>query len=127
VRRCYEFWAKRDYRFVQEIAHPEFSIDLSRNELNPDVYHGYDGFLRWVESVEEIWDQFTVTPEEFIDAGDDRVLVMVRMRAKAKGDGPDVDQPLAQVCTMQDGRLVRHETYWDRDAARQAVGLAPSG
>ena len=61
VRRCYEFWANRDYSFIEEVTDPDLVIDLSRNELNPDVYSGHDGFRRWVRSVEEIWEEFTVT------------------------------------------------------------------
>jgi ketosteroid isomerase-like protein len=83
--------------------------------------------MEFLGQLQAAWETWSWEPEEFIDAGDDRVLVMARMRGKGKASGQEVDQPIAQVCTMEDGRLVRHETYWDRAEARRAVGLPPSG
>jgi ketosteroid isomerase-like protein len=30
---------------------------------------------------------------------------------------------MAHQCTMRDGKLVRHETFWERRAALEAAGL----
>jgi ketosteroid isomerase-like protein len=123
VRRCYEFWAKRDYSFIEDVVHPDGSIDLSRNELNPDIYRGYDGFLRWVRSVEEVWDQFTVVPDEFIDGGD-HVFVAVRISGEGKGSGVEVDMRIFNVWTFRDGKVWRVAGgYRDRDQALEAAGL----
>jgi ketosteroid isomerase-like protein len=124
VRRCDEFWAKRDYSFIREVVHPDGAIDLSRNELNPEVYRGYDGFLRWVKTVEEIWDQFTVVPEEFIDAGE-RVFVGIRISGQGKGSGVEVNMRVFNVWTFRDGKVWRLTGgYRDRAEAREAAGLS---
>jgi ketosteroid isomerase-like protein len=133
VRRGYEAFNRGDIQTTLALFDPRVEVHLSpegREMLGSEfsgVYNGLDGFMEFLGQLQARWQTWRWEPEEFIDAGDDRVLVMVRMRATARGDGPDVDQPMAQVCTVQDGRLVRHDTYWARDAARQAVGLAPSG
>jgi ketosteroid isomerase-like protein len=124
VRRCYEFWADRDYSFIEEVAHPDLIIDLSRNELNPDVYRGYEGFRLWVRSVEEIWDQFTVVPDEFIDAGD-HVFVAIRISGQGKGSGVEVDMRIFNVWTFRDGKAWRLTGgYRERAEALEAAGLS---
>ena len=134
VRRGYEAFNRGDIQTLLALFDPRVEVHLSadgRQVLGSQfsaVYSGLDGFMEFLGQLQAGWQQWSWEPEEFIDAGEDRVLVMVRMRAKAKGGGgADVDQPMAQVCTMQDGRLVRHETYWDREAARRAVGLSSRG
>jgi ketosteroid isomerase-like protein len=124
VRRAYEFWAKRDYSFIREIAHPEGTIDLSRNQLNPGVYRGYDGFLRWVTEVEEIWDKFVIVPEEFVDSGE-HVFVGIQMSGKGKGSGIDVGMRVFNVWTFRNGKVWRITGgYRDRAEALEAAGLS---
>jgi uncharacterized protein len=133
VRRGYEAFNRGDIQTTLALFDPRVEVHLAPEGQEvlgsrfSSVYSGLDGFMEFLGQLQAGWDTWSWEPEEFIDAGEDRVLVMVRMRAKAKGDGPDVDQPVAQVCTMEDGRLVRHETYWDREAARGAVGLTSPG
>jgi hypothetical protein len=66
VRRCYGMWDNRDFSSIPEIAHPEFVLDVSRNVFNPGVHRGVDGFTRFVEQIDEIWENFDIEPEEFI-------------------------------------------------------------
>ena len=133
VRRGYEAFNRGDIQTTLALFDPRVEVHLApegREVLGPgfsSVYSGLDGFMEFLGQLQADWESWSWEPEEFIEAGDDCVLVMVRMRAKAKASDREVDQPTAQVCTMQDGRLVRHETYWDREAARRAVGLPGSG
>jgi uncharacterized protein len=128
VRRGYEAFNRGDIQTTLALFDPRVEVHLAREGqqvLGPDfssVYRGLDGFMEFLGQLQAAWETWSWEPEEFIDAGD-RVLVMVRMRAKGKSSGVEIDQPTAHVCTLEDGRLVRHETYWDRAAARQAVGL----
>jgi hypothetical protein len=43
---------------MAEIFDPDIVVDLSRNVFNPDVYRGYERVRRWVEVVDEMWDEF---------------------------------------------------------------------
>ena len=60
--------------------------------------------------------------EQIIDAGD-QVVAVVHERATGRGSGLEVDQHLAQVLTIQDGRVVRIESFTDRADAVKALGL----
>jgi ketosteroid isomerase-like protein len=87
------------------------------------VYHGIEGFLKFLGTLSEVWEEFRWEPEEYVDAGDD-VIVMIRMTAKGRASGAVVEQPMAHLCTLRDGKLVRHETFWERDNALEAAGLS---
>ena len=69
-----------------------------------------------------MWDEFSVRPEELIDAGE-RVVVVARWRGTAKGSGLPLDRVFAHVWTVRDGKLVRHEVFSDREVALRQAGL----
>ena len=58
-----------------DLVAPDFEIDMSRRVFNPAVYHGIDGLARLEDEIRDVWKEFRVVPEQFIDAGD-RVVVM---------------------------------------------------
>ena len=53
------------------------------------------------------------------------MVVFIRFNGVGKGSGIPVEQPIGHVCTMRDGKLVKHVTYWDRTLALEAAGLPP--
>jgi ketosteroid isomerase-like protein len=123
VRRCLEHWDRRDDSFLTELVDPDAVLDLSRNVFNPDVYRGYDGFRRYVEVVDEMWDDFEFHPEEFIDAGD-HVVVAVRISGKGRESGVQTEMRLFNVWTLRDGKVIRLTGgYRDRAEALEAAGL----
>jgi ketosteroid isomerase-like protein len=66
-----------------------------------------------------------MTPEEFIDAGADKVLVFSREGGRGRGSGADVvTQPTAHLWTMRDGKAIRMQSYWERADALEAAGLS---
>jgi ketosteroid isomerase-like protein len=123
VRRCYEFWSDRDFSSIAALAQPDAVIDLSRNVFNPATYRGLDGLRRWVEGVDEIWDDFQVEAEEFIDAGDN-VFVAARITGKGRGSGIEADMRVFGIWTLREGKVSRMTGgYRDRADALEAAGL----
>ena len=70
----------------------------------------------------EIYEGMRVDPREFIEA-DDKVVVIGRAFATARGSGTPLDTQIAFVWTVRDGRLVRNEVFMDRREALEAAGL----
>jgi ketosteroid isomerase-like protein len=52
----------------------------------------------------------------------DRVIVRIIWRAA--GHGPDLEMRVTHIYTVRNGRLLTMESFWDRDEALKAVGLA---
>jgi ketosteroid isomerase-like protein len=86
------------------------------------AYHGYEGALRWLEDWGAAWADWSIEPEEFIDAGDS-VAVLIRMRAEGRGSGIPLDRRDALVYEVRSGVIRRIDYYNNRHEALKAVGL----
>jgi ketosteroid isomerase-like protein len=78
-----------------------------------------EAIAEWVEDFEE----FEFTPLEFVDAGDDRVLVRVRQRAIGAQSGTPIEGEFWFVHTVRDGSAVRLDMFVDRNQAMKAAGV----
>ena len=126
VRRGYAALGSGDLNATFALFDPEVEIETATDAPSVDfekLYRGPEGFLKFLEQLSQAWDEFHWEPEEYIDAGDDVVVVFIRMTARGRGSGIEVEQPMAHVCTIGDGKLVRLVTFWERAAALEAVGL----
>ena len=93
--------------------------DLAEPRVGPEGVREYAGVL--FEAIED----YRMVPEEFIDAGDDRVLVFSREGGRGRGSGAEViTQPTAHLWTIRNGRAVRMQSYWERSEALEAAGLS---
>src|SRR5947199_6615588 len=63
-------------------------------------YRGYAGLARWREDWEAAWDDWRWEPEEFIDVGD-RAVAVLRVHAKGRGSGVDVERVDGAVWTLR--------------------------
>ena len=121
VQRFYEFWTDRDYEAVVELIDPDAVMDVSRNVFNPGVHHGIDGFRSFVEQIDEMWDDFHVTPEELIDGGD-TIVVGDRIAWKGRGSGVETALVRYGVVTLRDGKVLRF--VGGIDDRREALAVA---
>ncbi len=89
--------------------------------LDVDVYRGRDGFARWIENWESVWEDSSLEPAEFVDAGD-RVVVVLELRATARG-GLSLERRDALVYTLRNREITRLDYYNNAREALEAVGL----
>lgn len=103
-------FATPDGGFVGEMAGP---------------FAGLEGFLAgWAEWLEP-WDSFVVTPLEWIDAGDGRVLLLSNCHGRLAGSGVELDTAAAGLYEVRDGRIARIQHFLDQAQGRRAAGLDP--
>jgi ketosteroid isomerase-like protein len=87
-------------------------------------YHGHKGVLRAIGEMQATFDHFQAVPEQFIEVGGDRILVLARHRGTGRGSGVPVDAPVGHVLTLRDGKVIEWRAYLDRAEALEAVGLS---
>jgi ketosteroid isomerase-like protein len=128
VRRVYDVLAdgvdEQAFRTLIELglADPDAELDLST------AYP--DGPIVRLETMSQFFDSqpwgrsTRFEPESFQEAGADRVLVFVRLHGIGTGSGVEVQAPGAHLLTLRDKRVVRTESYTDRDKALEAAGLS---
>lgn len=66
------------------------------------------------------WDEFVVTPEEFVEDGD-IVVVLGTYRGLARGTGKRLDVPFVHVWTFADRRAVRFRQFLDTAGWNEAL------
>jgi ketosteroid isomerase-like protein len=65
----------------------------------------------WFNSMEDVWTRLSVDAEEVTELDAERVLAAVRFSGFASGSGMDIEQRVAIVCTIRDGKAVRWQIY----------------
>ena len=104
-----------------DLLAPDFEIDMSRRVFNPAVYHGIAGLRRLNDEIRDVWEEFRVVPEQFIDAGD-RVVVLETSHARGRGSGVELEtRTYATIWTLVDGQVTRVEVGVDPDEALKGV------
>jgi ketosteroid isomerase-like protein len=86
-------------------------------------YQGHEGLRLWLEEWGAAWAEWSFELDEFIDAGA-CVVIFIRMKAKGRGSGIEIDRQDALVYDISDGMITRIDYYNDRQQALKAVGLA---
>jgi ketosteroid isomerase-like protein len=123
VKRAFEAWARRDVEAALGYMDPAVELQSAIiGAAEGNTYRGHDGFRDWMAESDTTFEQFRVEPEQFRDVGDD-VLMLAHLYARGRGSGVEVDSPLAWICTLRDGKIVRQHGYLNPDEALEAVGL----
>jgi uncharacterized protein len=89
---------------------------------DPQVYRGHEGVLRSLRASQVTFKGLDIVPEEFIDAGE-QVIVVFRFRGQGRESGVPIDEQLAHVWTVRGGKAVRMDVHSGRDEAVRAAGL----
>jgi uncharacterized protein len=84
------------------------------------VYRGHEGVRSSLRVSQVEFEELDLVPEEFLDAGD-RVVVVFRFQGKGRRSGIPIDEQLAHVWTIRDGKAVRMEVHSGRDQALRAA------
>jgi uncharacterized protein len=114
VARSYESFARDDIDGVLADLHPEIEWHQAQGLPHGGLYRGIDEVRRNVFDPldRDWWDEFTAEPEQFIDAGDE-IVVIGRYRGIAKETGRPLDVPFVHVWTLRDGLAVRFRQFLD--------------
>jgi ketosteroid isomerase-like protein len=122
--QSYAAFAHGDLDAVLENMHDEIEWHQAQGLAHGGVYRGLDEVRRNVFHPldRDWWDEFVVTPEQYLDAGSD-VVVLGRYTGVARGTGKVLDVPFVHVWTFDDGRAVRFRQFLD--TAGWVEALAP--
>jgi ketosteroid isomerase-like protein len=105
-----------------DILHEEIEVH-DHDILDAGEYRGHAGFGRWLEDWGAGLPVYSFEPQEFIDAGD-VVVAVILLKAKGRGSSVDVERQDAMVCKVRDGKIVQLDYYNSKQQALDAAGLA---
>lgn len=123
LRLGFEAFNSGDIERILAFAHPDFEAVVPPElSTEPDVYRGHDGIRRYFESFQDAMDEIRFRLDRTWEAGD-TVVALVRVSAKGRQTAIAVEQQIAQVWTMCDGRALSAHTYATLGDALEAADL----
>ena len=124
VRRTYDAFHRGDVDAMLAEIHPE--VEWCVDSAIPgavQVYRGHEGLRKYLAEAQEPFEEIRFELEDFIEAGENRVILVATIHVRGKLSGAESDLRGYELFTLRDGKLVRREVFFDRDEALRAAGL----
>ena len=120
VRQAFAAFARGDLTAMLQ----PLTDDAITHRIEPDnaIFHGKEGFLQATAEWTEDFEEWTATPEEFLDAGM-QVLVRVHQTARGERSRVPIEGDAWFLFTMREGRIVRVTIHARKKEALEAAGL----
>jgi hypothetical protein len=125
VRSIFVDWERGDFSSV-EWAHPEIEFVFADGP-DPGTWTGLAGMAQGFRYFVNAWQEYRLGAEEYRELEGGRILVCVRLSARGKTSGLELDQiqtKAANVFHIPNGRVTKLVIYFDRDRALADLGLA---
>jgi ketosteroid isomerase-like protein len=121
VRRIYDALSRWNLdELATDVTH-DFEMILPETVPWGGTLHGADGVKTFAtifrDHVEGQW----ADPDDFIDAGD-LIVVLGRLRGRARATGEEFEEHFAHVWTLSDGMPSRCRSYFDTAPIMTALG-----
>ena len=120
MREAYDAFDRGEANVLFDLLDPE--IEWKALE-DTEPKHGTEGVLESVGGWFQVWDDFHIEPEEFIDGGD-HVIAVVMERGRVPGSDEVVTQRFFQVWTLLNGKISAFREYKTKREAQEAAGLS---
>ena len=121
LRRAYALFNAEGY-LDWDLFDPAIQHDQTEGLFLDGVFYGQEGIRAALDEISNDWDALRLEPEEVIDLGD-RLLVLIRMRARVRDSEAELDAQVAHVWEFRGGRAVRWNVYGDRATALRALDV----
>ena len=105
------------------LAMSSIGIETAQESSRRTVY-GIQGVIDVWRDFLIAWDSWVVTPAKLLDVDDERVLVLLDIRARSKTHGVEMPYEAANLLTFRDGMLMRLELFNSKPEALEAAGLS---
>jgi uncharacterized protein len=115
IRRIYRLWEEDES--ARHLIDADLEYVNPSNAVEPGTHHGRGS----LNNVRDVYPDFRVEPERFVDAGEDVVVIGIARGTSASGVEAEWRQ--GYVWTVREGKAVRFRWFNDPKEALRAVGL----
>jgi ketosteroid isomerase-like protein len=121
VRQIVAAFRDRDVPRLRELFHDDAEFRSAIVTLEGGTYRGREEMERYMNDLDAVFEDWHSEDEEFVDGGDGRVALVFRIVGRGRGSGAPVNQPIAILWTVRDGKAVTAQGYLDREEALSHV------
>jgi ketosteroid isomerase-like protein len=122
VRGVYDAFARGDVQAIFGLVHPEAEVYQSSRLPWGGEYRGHEGLGAFLTKLTETVES-QVEPELLIDDEEGHVVQVGRTRGRVRVTGNEFDVSETHVWTVEEGKVIRFDSYIDTPKMREALGL----
>jgi ketosteroid isomerase-like protein len=123
VRRTQEAFLGSEPESALAYFAPDVVYD-ARERPDGKIWYGRDGLRRAMLEWSEVWEDWEVGTEGYLEAGADKVLILWHERGRGRGSGVPMELRGASLVTVCEGRIVHVRLFVNREAALEAARQA---
>jgi ketosteroid isomerase-like protein len=123
VRAIFDRWNSGVRELPPDEIHPDAVV---HSAMTGNTFRGADGIRKWMEEIDEQFDDWRLTIEEIRNVSDDRLLVLGGVHFRGRSSGVEFDQPMGWLYEFEGDRAIALHNFTGHDAAIEAAGLTPS-
>jgi len=122
VRQMWEAFLGDDPTSGLSFCDPDIEWD-GTNLPDGKVARGHEAVVEHAMRWAEMWDDWRMEPEQFVDAGGDQVILVFREIGRSES-GLHMDERHAELYALREGKVVSRKGFSDPAEALEAVGLS---
>lgn len=112
-----------DFGAVASVIHPDVVVLSAASLPYGGEWRGVEQFERFLKAFGAAWEELEVQDPTFMEFGDDAVIALLTMKAKARKTGETLHAPLCQINRFRDGLLAEvRPFYWDTAETNRVLG-----
>jgi ketosteroid isomerase-like protein len=125
VREGMQSWSRGDLDATLELIDPGivWRPVTAWPGIQPE-YRGHDGVRRFWDAFRDPWEEITMEADEIRELDEHRVLTRSHFRGRGRASGVTTEAVLHTVWTIENGKLLRFESFTDEQAALDAAECA---
>ncbi len=116
LERGYAALQRGDLDAMLEMIDPEVEIRDRPEAPDAGVYHGREGVLYALGLNDDAFESFELAPERFVETKTHVVVILI-LRVRGRESGIPVEERIAHLWTLREGRAIRLQVYTDPDDA----------
>jgi ketosteroid isomerase-like protein len=123
LRRFYESFNQRDIDAVLEVCAEEVEVYKDPEVVDmvaASTPRGHEHVAQYLRGWLDSWTDYTARPQEFVQSGDE-VAVLTRLHARGRGSRFDIEEDMADLFSLEDGRIKVLRLYIRPEDALGAV------
>jgi ketosteroid isomerase-like protein len=122
VRREFDRWNAGERREIDpQVLHHDVVV---HSQMTNATYHGHDGLRRWMAEIDDQFEDWHSSVDEFRDVAEERLLALGTVHLRGRSSGVEFDQPMAWLVTFAGNQVTELRTIPDHAQALEAAGLS---
>ena len=121
VRQIFERWNAGEREIDAEIADPDLVV---HSAMTNAAYHGYDGLQRWMAEIDDQFESWHLSIDQFRDVAEGRLLAAWDGARPWPCQRSGVRPTMARLLTFAGEKLIELRTIPDHAQALEAAGLS---